>query len=348
MKNKVKSPKNQQQIKDIKPTDRPFKCHRWLQPKQRYCGMSRQKDSVFCSVHTETDKHGNPQRVPCPYTISHTVGIHEYDRHLKTCPSKPKPNPPYFKLDCNQLHPRVPTRNAKDRLHKMTIIEFQSIMERIQSLYLEVCPTDFELDVKTHQIMADRLIETHQGKHAVQQASIIGHLEHHNLLRNDVTFVEFGCGSAELTKYVHFAVGNPALTILVDRKAVKLKVHKSFKLTPWDRFLIDIKDLNLSKAEKVNDQPAVIYSKHLCGSATDLTLRCLENYLSDGGKVQGLAIAMCCHQVCEYERYINHTYLNKHSITKDEFELLAVISTWAVCGIIDLNQEGYAITIMMN
>lgn len=47
---------------------------------------------------------------------------------------------------------------------------------------------------------------------------------------------------------------------------------------------IDIKDLDLSKVQALSDadgkrKKVVALSKHLCGSATDITLKCLINYV---------------------------------------------------------------------
>jgi len=44
------------------------------------------------------------------------------------------------------------------------------------------------------------------------------------------------------------------------------------------RIGMDIKDLDLSKLDLLKDKNVVAYSKHLCGSATDITLKSLVNY----------------------------------------------------------------------
>lgn len=74
------------------------------------------------------------------------------------------------------------------------------------------------------------------------------------------------------------------------------------------------------------------YSKHLCGVATDLSLRCLARFRDSGGVVSGMVIALCCHQLCSYDSYFNPTYLSDLGISRDDFNMIAMISTWAVCG----------------
>lgn len=50
--------------------------------------------------------------------------------------------------------------------------------------------------------------------------------------------------------------------------------------------MIDIKDLHLGKiqsllTEQGDKKPVVCLSKHLCGSATDITLKCLMNHVNE-------------------------------------------------------------------
>jgi tRNA:m4X modification enzyme len=52
------------------------------------------------------------------------------------------------------------------------------------------------------------------------------------------------------------------------------------------RVTVDIKDLDMGKIDVLQDnqghaKPVIAYSKHLCGSATDLTLKCLANYADE-------------------------------------------------------------------
>ena len=53
-------------------------------------------------------------------------------------------------------------------------------------------------------------------------------------------------------------------------------------------------------------QPLVALSKHLCGCATDLALRCLAN---SGLPVKGLCIACCCHHRCEWNSYVAKAFI---------------------------------------
>ncbi|GJJ68695.1 tRNA:m4X modification enzyme [Entomortierella parvispora] len=90
--------------------------------------------------------------------------------------------------------------------------------------------------------------------------------------------------------------------------------------------------------EYVAKKPVVAVSKHLCGGATDITLKCLANYQDSERKhsqlyspVKGILIALCCHQLCHHYMYPNQEYLKEIGISAKEFVYLTRMSSWGVC-----------------
>ncbi|KAF9132018.1 hypothetical protein BGW39_000949 [Mortierella sp. 14UC] len=90
--------------------------------------------------------------------------------------------------------------------------------------------------------------------------------------------------------------------------------------------------------EYVEKKPVVAVSKHLCGGATDITLKCLTNFQkSETGHsnlpspVKGILIALCCHQLCHYYMYPNQEFLKEIDISPEEFVYMTRMSSWAVC-----------------
>ncbi|KAF9976872.1 tRNA:m(4)X modification enzyme TRM13 [Actinomortierella ambigua] len=83
-------------------------------------------------------------------------------------------------------------------------------------------------------------------------------------------------------------------------------------------------------------RPVVALSKHLCGGATDITLKCLVDYkdafpLSEQAEaVRGVLIALCCHQCCRHYMYPNQAFLKECGITEREFALISRMSSWGV------------------
>jgi tRNA:m4X modification enzyme len=104
------------------------------------------------------------------------------------------------------------------------------------------------------------------------------------------------------------------------------------------RIGIDIKDLDLSKLGAVSDKSVVAFSKHLCGAATDIMLKCLVNFKNakrektEANPVIGIVVALCCHQVCRHYMYPDHDYLRDLDISEPDFAHICAMSSWFVCG----------------
>ncbi|KAG0241322.1 tRNA:m(4)X modification enzyme TRM13 [Actinomortierella wolfii] len=83
-------------------------------------------------------------------------------------------------------------------------------------------------------------------------------------------------------------------------------------------------------------RPVVALSKHLCGGATDITLKCLVDYKAEfeaseqPQAVRGILIALCCHQLCRNHMYPNQKFLQECGITEREFALICRMSSWGV------------------
>ncbi|KAJ1668273.1 tRNA:m4X modification enzyme [Coemansia sp. RSA 1813] len=208
----------------------------------------------------------------------------------------------------------------------------RSLEELLDMVSLE---DDFPLDCRAHPLLAKAQSTSKHAKHTMQQSSLLGHLEDRGCLNPQNAFIEFGAGKGELSVFVHEALASkkpsnsssPSSIFLVDRKNFRQKysVEKTSNCqTPQDQFkriYIDIRDLDLSKVPElqITDpatgmlglRPIVAYSKHLCGAATDLTIRCLQRYQDAGGSVAGIAIALCCHHCCKYSMYTNLAYLSQ-------------------------------------
>ena len=307
----------------------PKTCSYYLEQKKRKCAYPSIRE--HCTEHTICDENGCILRTPCPFTNSHTIAVNKYENHLKTCVMRPKYEV-YYQENINGSNARPGP--------KITLVhdanEFQKIEELINQLYQKISVIKIDSDIRHHPILAEKIVKSEIGKpmykKSMQHSSLLGQLDAIQGLRNDVNFVEFGSGAGEMSRFVTLVVGKPRMTLLVDRKKIKLRLNQDFKANPYQRIISDIKDLNLTKVPGLGDAKAVVYSKHLCGSATDLSIRCLENYMKDGGKVHGLVIALCCHQLCTFENYINRKYLNDLQICRRDFAHLALVSTYAVCG----------------
>lgn len=104
------------------------------------------------------------------------------------------------------------------------------------------------------------------------------------------------------------------------------------------RIRIDIRHLDLTKAPLVDGSdpqgtaPVVAVSKHLCGVATDLALRCLLGAdPKSTGAVRGAAIALCCHHRCTWSDYCGREWFLAQGLSASDFALVKRLSAWATC-----------------
>lgn len=195
-----------------------------------------------------------------------------------------------------------------------------------------------------------------QEKHAVQQASIIGNMEEFGIISKPLgdcdglhgekgegegaAIVEFGAGRGYLAHMLADCYGFNKV-FLIERRSYKLKADRSLRQNEslvFERLKIDIKDLNLHAIESLKELPYLAVGKHLCGSATDLTIRCClpdrrnpnKGLPFTGRYIQGLALATCCHHLCQWKHYINKDLLSKLGITEPVFHAITWFSSWAV------------------
>eukprot|EP00929_Paragymnodinium_shiwhaense_P041071 TRINITY_DN21362_c0_g1_i2.p1 TRINITY_DN21362_c0_g1~~TRINITY_DN21362_c0_g1_i2.p1 ORF type:complete len:578 (+),score=97.36 TRINITY_DN21362_c0_g1_i2:109-1842(+) len=68
--------------------------------------------------------------------------------------------------------------------------------------------------------------------------------------------------------------------------------------------------------------------KHLCGAATDLSLRCCAT-ASEQVPFRGIAFALCCHHVCDFGSYVGRQWLLDCGITAKDFDSMRWFSKLA-------------------
>ncbi|KAL6950987.1 hypothetical protein ACO0QE_000273 [Hanseniaspora vineae] len=370
----------------------PARCEFHIVKKNRQCGMLKSKQSTrYCTEHlllakrnegaqlrNNNTKKGN--RVPCPLDNNHTVWEIDLKKHLRKC-TKGKSNnmnvgKPWFVSDVNCGVVNSSTDEIKNT--QDLILQAIPILQKLQESGMFDGDNAPKKEILKDQHVQDHRVEQllgNQSRHAVQQSSLIQHirktLNFDNSRKTDKTlFVEFGCGRAELSRYLNLSLSldlesdnvseprlseNPYSFLLIDRGTNRLKFDHKFAedCHPLPgpvikREKVDIKDIDLDGLikcdfEEHNGLNLVSVSKHLCGVATDLTLRCLEKSMSsvEEKRKYSVCIAMCCRHVCNFDDYVNPSYisslLENHDSSKklrasEFFHSLTKICSWATCG----------------
>ncbi|KAL3348307.1 hypothetical protein AABB24_021792 [Solanum stoloniferum] len=349
------------------------RCNFWLPKKKRFCSNVLLRDSQFCGNHTQ---RSDGQWVPCPIHPSHSVLEENLQSHLKRCPffkqAQSLSIQPFYQEGINagkeeeEGGQNFSSEMKRNAVHGMTLFEFSQLINKIKSIHASIC-SDIGDSFKIPQacdIWTNRQVDRglpFQEKHVMQQASILGNLEEFGVLKScgddavsgtlkseasgdadDVpSVVEFGAGRGYLTQVLADCYRIKKI-LLVERKSYKLKADRSLRQkesVTLERLRIDIEDLKLNAVESLQGVPYLAIGKHLCGPATDMTLRCCIskqcNQHNDAPSdstccLIGLAIATCCHHLCQWKHYINKRYMLDLGISKDDFNAMTWLTSWAV------------------
>ncbi|SCV00779.1 LAMI_0G07250g1_1 [Lachancea mirantina] len=372
-----------------------LRCGFYLAKKKRRCGMTRSANLPYCSEHLSALATDDPlqtaepaargRRVPCPVDPRHSVWEKELTRHARKCGAAHEKRSrdaqgAWYRCDYNCGPPAAVVGAS---VGDATILAAIPIVQEIYKSFFEQRPLPTE--IKSNEPVELRRFPQLLGsrKHARQQSSLIQHVQDHGMFpanpNDSVTYMEFGCGRAELSRYLNQSVvlhllnasqaaTRPAVMpsyVFIDRASNRMKFDKKIRddvdeLCDADsaatatasrpdsntypcitRKKIDIKDLYLDALVSPNkNNKYVVISKHLCGVATDLTIRCVLNSSvlhTKDRHLQGMVIAMCCRHVCDPARYANPSYIESlirdHDVNYQDFFLaLKKIATWAVCG----------------
>ncbi|CAH2072077.1 unnamed protein product [Thlaspi arvense] len=344
------------------------RCSFWLPKKKRSCANNRIESSLFCGNHSQ---RLDGEWVPCPIDPSHSVLQENLEGHVKRCPLLKQTvalsGQRFYQKGINagneeeEMGPCCPdsvvTSEMKRTLvYSMSVSKFHQLINRIEAVHDCICKDieDSYLSPEACNIWFNKEIDRKipfQEKHVLQQGSILGNLEKIGALkrcdrnvercetdldnRDDhaSAVVEFGAGRGYLTQMLADCYGVKKV-YLVERKSYKLKADRSLRQKEnlvLERMRIDIEDFNLNAVESLHGVPYVAVGKHLCGPATDLSLRCcLSRQDGESPVLRGLAIATCCHHLCQWKSYTNKEYIISLGISKDEFHAMTWFTSWAV------------------
>ncbi|KAK9475089.1 methyltransferase TRM13-domain-containing protein [Dipodascopsis tothii] len=351
-----------------KPLGDRLRCE-YLMPHKKFkqCNMTRKASEQFCAQHLQTEpvahdgvKHGrkNAVRIKCPVDPSHAIWSDRTGQHVKKCRARlvaAAKEEFWFSRDVNVRTPAPPADASPISADEYAT--WIAYVRRVHAAAIEGTRYgEVPLVQLDHAGLHARLDELSNKKHAIQQASLIAHMDQRALLHSRHTYIEFGAGRGELARYVHQALlqkhenqppTNPSF-LLIDRAGVRMKLDSKIIRDATElgstcpepfvsRIRTDIKDLDLGKCmaglRPHGDGPAsyVAISKHLCGAATDLTLRSFESP-GAADELAGVAIALCCRHRCSYDTYPLAALGADTELTPRGFQILTRMCSWAVCG----------------
>ena len=258
---------------------------------------------------------------------------------------------------------------ATEETKKKVKLDTMSVMiQKVRKAYIEaskIIPAPPPLEQLHDTAIEAAVSDTESSqKHGPQLISIVAHMKRAGMLAPDggverPAFVELGAGNGKLSRLVGVCAGPPpARVLMVDRgrfrhKAERLRTVEEEKMdenssvvtrkkvgvdAKFERVVIDIKDFDMVHAPFCNDADALIaFGKHLCGSACDLSLRCLASWVrqsEEKRKFCAMTVALCCFHKCEWKSYPSKKWLKGLGFTKQDFDVLRTMTSW--------NTSGYA------
>jgi len=266
--------------------------------------------------------------------------------------------PNYHKKGINTEETDDSASRTKRTINDISEERLANLVSKVNAVFKHLAPLPAEHlshpEIPTESGAAAR-------KHLSQNSALVRHMEEAGLTDKPSIFVEFGSGRGQLTYWLTMAlaqakdqdttngtsrpassktIGKDSEFVLVDRGSQRHKMDNKLKNEfqanelSTTRIKIDIADLLLQKIpliEKCNGEKSLVaLSKHLCGCATDLALRCLAN---SEMLVKGLCIACCCHHRCEWNSYVAKAFITDEcGFHADDFFYLTRMTTWATCG----------------
>ncbi|KAG6433395.1 hypothetical protein SASPL_105008 [Salvia splendens] len=158
-----------------------------------------------------------------------------------------------------------------------------------------------------------------------------------NYIHNIVTLPSKSHGHEELA-CTSFAMNFAMYSSIVSNSLAVLFFSFSKLDSTFLTSLLAVEDLDLNGVDSLKGVGYIAIGKHLCGPATDMTLRCCirqhseENgaFESQASYLRGVAIATCCHHLCQWKSYISKKYVSDMGFTKDDFHAITWFTSWAV------------------
>lgn len=235
--------------------------------------------------------------------------------------------------------------------------ELKSIIEFLIELDQKYNFYDLEYDKLEDDFINQELEKKNQfhQKHLKQISSIVSHV-HKMIDENDQVLescclIELGAGRGKLSYWYDqsrkekikqnclYKFKNVNI-ILIERGSQKHKFDSLIKQnanensSEFVRIRIDLKDVFINQIPLVKKSTrCILFGKHVCGCATDFSIRCLKNSLEDSSgqavKIFGFLLALCCHHVCEWDYFCGKKFLNQIGIESKLFYIIRSISSWS-------------------
>jgi tRNA:m4X modification enzyme len=339
---------------------------------RRYCGHHAseeedygKEDSTAGKDHESSNKNKKRKRMPCPIDPRHSIYCADLERHIVKCPTKVQQDKSeqHFAYEKNinarqatsgalLLPPLTHERWQEAFSDSEVVTKFLAKVRNAAKTYIPHIPLETIKEVvRTEMPTQQEELKGNSDRHGEQNRAIVHHLQKRQLLQPDYACIELGAGRGGLSLEVSKVA--PELNVtFIDRAGGRHKVDGHLPATVTHRRIrMDLRHVNFAKLCPCNQQRQTLnthngdanitqasscdlvgYSKHLCGSATDLSLRGLTIDPAVRKGVKGIVIALCCHDKLSWEEYLHPDFMtNELGFSPTEFQWLMKLTSWATC-----------------
>ncbi len=239
-------------------------------------------------------------------------------------------------------------RHAPTRAAATTGAQVQALLWKLDVLLPCLPPPPLEElldDVEAMTLKAEA-----NGKHVLQEASIIAHLDRIGALsdRSISVAIELGAGTAKLSDRLQRVTRARLLHVLVDRRDDfkpfrdrSMRSRASASGVPDEaaegaarRVVADIATFDFddyrppATAEAAGGECCQLcVSKHLCGPACDLAIAALGRAAAE--RRPPCCFATCCHYLCGWESFCGREFWCALGLDADDFRVAVATSQWA-------------------
>ena len=319
-----------------------FKCY-------KYCKfpICKNKNNLsFCGNHLPLGEEGpNGIMIKCEI-CNQNIGQNILDIHLKKC-NKNKDKKYKEISNDNIITPRIWIKKD-NKIKDIDSIKLEEIIKKVELMYEKINPK-FETNISLPEEILNKFskeeLEGKNSKNLNQEISIYCNALNEKLFeKNDqkILIIELGCGAGGLSKTFQLCNNNinNFSFLLIDRMKYRSKnrydnfIKSKLNKGKLMREVIDIKDLSLNNYLEIYDN-FIFLSKHLCGEACELSLNKIINMIKESKlnenfikKKFKILIATCCHYLLNSDTYCNFEIFKNFGFDKEEFNLMARISSW--------------------
>ena len=320
-----------------------YKCYKFC----KFPICKNKNNLNFCGNHLPLGEEGpNGIMIKCKI-CNQTIGTNIIESHLKKC-NKIKDQKYKEISNENIITPRLWIKK-EIKVGDIEQKKLEEIINKIEIMFEKINP-NFDKNILLNEEILNKFtkeeITGKNSKNLNQEISIYCNALKEKLFEtnNDKInernlIIELGCGAGGLSKT--FQLCNDNLNdfsyLLIDRMKYRAKnrydnfIKSKLVKGSLNREVIDIKDLSLDKYLSLYEN-FIFMSKHLCGEACELSLNKIIQIISESKKKENksfnIIIATCCHYLLNCENYCNYKLFEDFGFNKEDFNLMARISSW--------------------